>query len=159
MITKPATKFYKIYHMIGTGFYVGYTPVAPGTVASVATLPLYFILRPFPWTLYLGITLLLFLVGVKAANEIQKVLGQPDPGIVVIDEIVGYLLTLFLLPKTIGFVVGGFFLFRLFDIFKPFGIRKIDQNPNLAGFGTMADDAIAGIYSNLVLQVVHLLLK
>ena len=159
MITKPTTKFYKIYQMIGTGFYVGYTPVAPGTVASVATLPLYFILRFFPWTLYLGITLLLFLVGIKAANEIEKVLGQPDPGIVVIDEIVGYLLTLFLLPKTIGFVVGGFFLFRLFDIFKPLGIRKIDQNPNLAGFGTMADDAIAGIYSNLVLQVVHLLLK
>jgi phosphatidylglycerophosphatase A len=159
MITKSTVKFYKIYQVIGTGFYLGYAPVAPGTLASAATILLYFLLQLFPWPVYLGITLLLFLVGVKAAKEIEKAIGQQDPGIVVIDEVVGYLLTLFLLPKTIGFVIGGFFLFRVFDIFKPLGIRKIDQNPNLNGFGTMADDAIAGIYSNLVLQVVHLFLK
>lgn len=138
---------------------MGYAPIAPGTIASLATIPLYLILHSFHWFIYLGVTLFLFAIGVKAAGVVEKIMGQQDPGIIVMDEIVGYLLTLFLLPKTIWLIIVGFFIFRLFDIFKPLGIRKIDQNPNLGGLGTMTDDAIAGIYSNLVLQGVHFFLK
>jgi len=159
MSVKSSTKLYKIYELLGTGLYVGYAPVAPGTVASLATIPLYLILHRFHWAVYLGVMVLLFSIGIKAAGEIEKVVEQQDPGIMVMDEIVGYLLTLFLLPGTIWFIVGGFFLFRLFDIFKPLGIRRIDQSRNLGGFGAMADDALAGIYSNLILQGIYFFLK
>lgn len=157
MFVKSSPRFYKIYECIATGVYVGYTPIVPGTVASLVTIPLYLILNQLPGIAYLAIIILLFLVGVKATNEVERVIGQQDPSIVVVDEIVGYLIALFLLPKTFWVIVGGFFVFRLFDIFKPFGIRKVDRNPKLGGFGVMADDALAGIYSNLTLWVIYYL--
>lgn len=70
-----------------------------------------------------------------------------------IDEIVGYLVTMLFLPLHWFFIILGFFVFRIFDIVKPYPIRKIDNNPNLRGFGVMLDDVLAGIYANIVLQI------
>jgi phosphatidylglycerophosphatase A len=96
-------------------------------------------------------------VGFFAAGSAEKILNQKDPGPIVIDEIAGMLITLIAAPPYIWVWVLGFFIFRFFDIAKPFPIRWIDANLN-GGAGIMLDDVMAGIYSFLVLQALLLFL-
>lgn len=94
--------------------------------------------------------LLLFLLGVRASGAMQKQLG-PDPSQVVVDEVVGFWIAMFALPKSLILVAIGFVLFRIFDIWKPFPVRKMERFPG--GWGIMADDAMAGIYTNVLLRL------
>lgn len=149
--------------IVTTGCFSGYSPFASGTAGTVIAIPLYLALLAIirlsdapwiGWGLYTVVTILLFAVGTRGANKIEAATQQKDNGIIVIDEIVGYLVTMFLLPQGWLFVVLGFFVFRFFDILKPYPIRKLDKNPNLKGFGVMIDDVLAGVYGNIVLQIV-----
>jgi len=145
--------------VIATFFGIGYSPVAPGTMGALAVTLLYWYLPTFS-ILYLlaGVWVVIFL-GVRCSTVVEKAeqekLGQEkgtDPGFIVIDEVAGMLIALIALPKTLPHVAAAFILFRIFDIFKPFPVRKFEKLP--AGWGIMFDDVMAGIYANLILQVV-----
>ena len=138
--------------LIATGLYSGYLPKAPGTWGSLVGLLLFFLLQKFSLPLYLTVLAGLFIVGTFAAGETEKILDSRDPGIVVIDEIVGMLISLIAIPAKPLYLLLGFILFRLFDIVKPFPIRLIDQRFH-GGLGIMLDDVVAGIYALAALHV------
>jgi len=138
--------------LLATGFYSGYLPKAPGTWGSLVGLLLFFMLQDLSLPFYLAVVAGLFVVGSFAAGETEKILDSRDPGIVVIDEIVGMLIALIAIPVTPLFLLLGFILFRFFDIVKPFPIRLIDQRFH-GGLGIMLDDVIAGIYTLVVLHI------
>jgi len=140
-----------IIYLIGTGLGSGYTPIAPGTAGSLLAVA---ILLIFPLHVYWWIFLIvaLFFAGVWVSTKIERERVK-DPGIVVIDEIVGQWLALLLLPPTLFYLVGGFLLFRFFDIVKPFPINRSQTLKE--GWGIMIDDVLAGIYANLILQIIH----
>ena len=140
---------------ISTGAYSGYLPKAPGTWGSLVGLGLFLLLHELSMPVYLAVTGAVFAVGVFTAGETEKILDHRDPGIVVIDEIAGMLVTLTAAPAIPLAIVLGFILFRIFDILKPFPIRLVDQRFN-GGLGIMLDDIVAGIYSLAVLQVILL---
>ena len=137
---------------IATGMYSGYLPKAPGTWGSLVGLFLFFMLHTLSLPVYLAVVAGLFLVGSFAAGEAEKIMDHKDPGLVVIDEIVGMLITMIAVPATPLAMALGFILFRIFDIAKPFPIGFIDQRFH-GGLGIMLDDVMAGIYSLVVLQV------
>ncbi len=143
------------FHVVAaTGIFSGYAPVAPGTAGTLAAIPFYLLLVRAGWIPYILISLVLFFIGMKGANRVEEATERQDNGIIVIDEIVGYLVTMLFLPQHWMFVILGFFVFRVFDILKPYPIRKLDKNPNLKGFGVMIDDVAAAVYGNIVLQIV-----
>lgn len=144
--------------IISTGFGVGYFPLAPGTMGSLAALIVYWIC-PEVTPLQLAIIILgIAAIGIYAATiterEMKTKLGQnsgTDPGIVVIDEVVGMLIALLFVPKTTLFLIAAFILFRIFDIAKPFPARRMERLHG--GWGIMLDDVIAGVYANLAIQI------
>lgn len=137
---------------VATFGYVGYFPVAPGTAGSAAALALFALVR---WiggpVLELGTIAAVCVIGVWAASRTEIALGKKDPGIVVIDEVAGMLITLALLPVSIPAVVLGFLLFRLFDVIKPYPAAQLEHLHG--GLGIMLDDVFAGLYSYLVLRL------
>lgn len=151
------------YTFVSTGCLSGYAPVASGTFGTAVAIPIYLALlavgrasgRPsLQWGVYLAVTVALFWLGVQGADKIEQAVAQKDSGIIVIDEIVGYLVTMLFVPQQWFSIVLGFFVFRFFDILKPYPIRKLDQNPNLHGFGVMIDDVLAGVYGAIVMHLV-----
>ena len=132
--------------------YVGYFPIAPGTAGSLAALALFAFIR---WIgvpmIELGAIVAVFAIGVWSASGTEAALGRKDPGIVVIDEVLGMLITLALLPVSIPGVIAGFLLFRVFDVIKPYPAAQLEHLHG--GLGIMADDAVAGLYSYLVLRL------
>jgi len=141
----------QIIMAIATGLYSGYLPKAPGTWGSVVGLILYYFLHSLSLPTYLITVGVLLVVGVFAAGSAEKIMDRKDPGQVVIDEIVGILITLTAAPAHPVIWLLGFGLFRFFDILKPFPINWFDKNIQ-GGVGIMMDDVVAGIYSFLVLQ-------
>jgi phosphatidylglycerophosphatase A len=142
-----------IARLIATGFYTGYAPKAPGTAGSLFGLFLYWAI-PGSKSVYslVGIALIFF-TGVWAANQVEKETKVHDNQIIVIDEIVGMLITVALFEKTLIWLVVGFLLFRFFDIMKPFPAKSSEKIPH--GWGVMMDDVIAGIYSALSLRLIY----
>ena len=138
---------------IATVAFCGYAPVAPGTVGSAAGLVVYLIVW---WTRSPAIEVALiaatFVVGVWSATLAERHFGGTDPGPVVIDEVLGMLLTLAFIPVGFSGALAGFVLFRVFDVIKPFPADRLERLHG--GLGIMADDAMAGIYANLCLRLV-----
>ena len=132
--------------------YVGYFPIAPGTAGSLAALALFALIR---WiggpAVEVVVIVAVFALGVWAANGTELALGRKDPGVVVIDEVLGMLITLALLPVSIWGVVLGFLIFRVLDVVKPYPAAQLEHVHG--GMGIMADDAVAGIYSHLLLRI------
>jgi phosphatidylglycerophosphatase A len=136
---------------LGTGLGAGFSPVAPGTAGSavgVAIAAAAFSAR-VPAA---AVALLLFPVGVWAAGVCARRYGAHDHGRIVVDEIVGQLIALATFPAGPGWLIAGFLLFRFFDIVKPFPAGRIDRGWRTP-LGVMADDAVAGLYANLALQL------
>ncbi len=133
----------------GTGFF----PIAPGTVGTGVALFFWWFLLPIHPLMALGIIVFSFFVGVWSAGIAEEVWGS-DPGRVNWDEWVGTLIAVWFLPKTSFVIIVAFVLFRIFDIFKPWPIHRLEKLPG--GWGIMADDVVAGIYSNLILHIVFL---
>jgi len=138
--------------LIATGCYSGYLPKAPGTWGSLVGLLLFFLLHTLSLEIYLSVVGGIFVIGTFAAGEAEKIMDHQDPGLVVIDEIVGILITMIAVPATPLFMILGFALFRIFDIWKPFPVGFVDQRFH-GGLGIMLDDVVAGIYSLLILQL------
>ena len=152
------------YRFLATGFGSGYSPIAPGTAGAIMG-----ILLLYGWQLItpegyfvetnfiplLIVTIIFNMIGVFATNKVEKDWG-PDPSRVVIDEIVGVWIAVLWIPPTLLNWALAFVLFRFFDIAKPLGIRKLEAIKG--GWGVMLDDVLAGVYSNLALQVIYRLL-
>lgn len=147
-----------ISKIIATTFGIGYCPLAPGTAGSLFILVLYWLLPEISNLIFLLIIIFLFTIGVFSASIVEKEtinrLGSNkghDPSIIVIDEVIGMLIAVFAIPKTIPYLIAAFILFRLFDIVKPFPINKSQKIPY--GWGIVIDDVIAGIYANIAIQI------
>ncbi len=126
-------------------------PKAPGTFGTLSAIPLYFLMNDLSLWWYVLITILITLIGIYLCAYTSKALGVHDHGGIVIDEIAGYLITMIAVPLDWLWVITGFVLFRLFDIFKPWPISWIDKNIQ-GGFGIMLDDVLAGLFSLFILQ-------
>jgi len=142
---------------IATGGFSGYLPKAPGTWGSLVGLALFLLLGRLELSLYLAVVATLLVAGFFAAGSAEKILDKKDPGVVVIDEIVGMLITLTGAPLTWPFLLAGFLCFRFFDILKPFPVRWAERSFN-GGVGIMLDDVLAGLYGLACLWVLRLLL-
>lgn len=137
---------------IATGGGVGYFPRFPGTLGSLVGVALFFVLRGLPMVPY-GITLTaLFFLASWASTGAEFFFQKKDSQKIVIDEVMGMLVTLTAIPFSWGAVVLGFVLFRIFDIWKPFPIRLVqDRCPR--GWGVVGDDVVAGVYANLAIRL------
>jgi phosphatidylglycerophosphatase A len=143
---------------IATGMYSGLIPKAPGTWGSLfALLPWYFC-RNLSLYHYLIVLISLFILGFFSAGSAEKILDQPDPGCIVIDEILGMFITLTLAPNHPAAWITGFLLFRFFDIVKPFPVSWLDTHLH-GGIGIMMDDVVAGLYALICLQVIWLVVE
>ena len=146
--------------LCGSVFYIGFIPGAPGTYASIATTLgfffIFFFSHRIPPALHVSAVCLISIAGVLASAAISKNTGIKDPSYVVIDEVAGQLVTFLFLPVSALNLILGTIAFRLFDIWKPFPIRRLESLED--GVGVMADDLLAGVYANLVLQIVKILL-
>ena len=147
----------QLFMAIATGCYTGKLPKAPGTWGSLAAFVPWFFIKGLSLPIYLAIVTALFVVGFFAAGAAEKIMDQPDPGCIVIDEIVGMLITLTLAPAHPAAWLLAFILFRLFDIFKPFPVSWLDGHIH-GGMGIMLDDVMAGIYALVCLQIIWALL-
>ncbi|KGP63428.1 phosphatidylglycerophosphatase [Legionella norrlandica] len=139
-------------YFVAFGFGSGLMSVAPGTWGTLAAVPLYLLIINAHWSVYLLGVILAFILGVWVSDKVSRDLGIHDYKGVVWDEVVGYLLTMFLVPKGIVWMLTGFILFRLFDIWKPQPIRIIDQRIQ-GGFGIMLDDILAAVPAWCILQI------
>jgi phosphatidylglycerophosphatase A len=150
----PSRSFASIATLLATGFGSGYAPVAPGTAGSAVGLLLFWPLHGVDVAGQVAATVVLFFAGTAAATRVAERVGKKDPGIVVVDEIVGMWVTLLFLPLTAVTAVAGFVFFRAMDVWKPWPARALEALPR--GWGIMSDDVMAGVYANLLLRVVLL---
>jgi phosphatidylglycerophosphatase A len=138
---------------IATVGYAGYFPIAPGTVGSAAGLVVYLLVW---WTqsavVEVGLIAVLFFAGVWAGTTAERYFGGIDPGPIVLDEVVGMLITLAFIPVGLSGAIAGFVLFRIFDVIKPFPAGRLERLHG--GLGVMADDAMAAVYANIALRAV-----
>lgn len=137
---------------LASGFGAGFAPRAPGTVGTLASLLPWLALRELPLTLYAAVLIFAFALGVWASNWVIRRTGVQDPSVVVLDEFVGLWIALAAAPRGWPWALAGFALFRLFDIWKPWPVRWADAKVG-GGFGAMLDDALAGLYALIVLQI------
>lgn len=139
---------------LATFFGAGKFPKAPGTIGTLATIPIWYFLAqtgPIP---YMLVTFSLIPIGVWAAQAYENFSGRHDSKEIVIDEVVGFLITMTWLPVTWQSAVIGFIVFRFLDIVKPPPIRQLDQKVK-GGFGVMVDDIAAGIIGSIIMQIIY----
>ncbi len=138
--------------IISSFFGVGYFPVAPGTLTSFLVILAYkFYLFRLGWSLHLLILFLLFFIGVYASTKVESETRKKDPRKIVIDEACGQLLVLFRMSDAWFPLLSGFILFRIFDIAKPYPIKKVEALPS--GWGIMMDDMVAAIYAGVIVNL------
>lgn len=140
----------KIAKGVATVAYAGYAPIAPGTVGSAVAAVVYWVLPEMAPTTGVLLSLFLLLLGIWASSIAEGVYGR-DASRIVIDEFAGFFVAVLLVPKTLVIIILGFFIFRFFDIFKPFPIRLAEKLKG--GLGVMADDLLAGIATNMLLRL------
>ncbi len=143
--------------LFASGFGVGYSPIAPGTAGTLVAIPIYFFLSFIPFPLYELTIITFFFLSSWISERAEKEWGKRDHPRIVIDEIMGFFITMLWLPKTMLFIILGFFLFRFFDIVKPPPIRLLERAKG--GYGVVLDDVLAGVYANIVLQIMRLFIK
>jgi phosphatidylglycerophosphatase A len=143
-----------------SAFHIGFIPGAPGTYASIATTLVFFAIFYFSGRILPGLHLaavcIISILGIFASAAVSRSTGNKDPQFVVIDEVAGQLLTFLFLSVNPFNLILGTILFRAFDIWKPFPIRKLESLGG--GVGIMADDLLAGVYANVILQLITRLL-
>lgn len=141
---------------MATFFGLGYFPVAPGTLTSAIIVLLYkFFLHRLDWPIYLLLFFVFFALGVYVSDVTSRMLKKEDPRTVVIDEAAGQFIALFLLNPSWALCAASFFLFRFFDIIKPFPIRRFETFPG--GLGIMLDDIAAAIFTGILINTFLLL--
>jgi len=141
-------------HVLAYGFGTGLVPVAPGTAGTLVGVVLFRAIAQLRPAYYAAVTAVLGAAGIFICEQTANDLGMADPGAIVWDEIVGYLVAMYRLPVSWGWVVFGFVVYRIFDVWKPYPIGLIEEGFGV-GTGIMADDVVAGVYAWCVLQLVR----
>ena len=142
-------------HFLAFGFGSGLAPIAPGTFGTLAAVPLFLLMQPLSITAYLLITTLVCITGIWICGKSSSLLGVHDHSGIVWDEFAGFFITMIAAPPGWLWIVLGFVLFRLFDIWKPWPISLLDKNVD-GGLGIMVDDIVAGIFASVALQIIAL---
>ncbi|MBY5948182.1 phosphatidylglycerophosphatase A [Photobacterium rosenbergii] len=139
------------WHFLATGFGSGLSPIIPGTMGTVAAIPLYLLMAQLPFTVYLLITLVAALIGITICQKTSDDMGVHDHGSIVWDEFVGFWITMAIAPVVSWqWVLAGFVLFRFFDMVKPWPISWLDKHVH-GGLGIMVDDILAGFMAMIAL--------
>lgn len=146
----PESFLDKVVTFIATGAYSGFFPFAPGTAGTLAAVPVYLFLSWLASPFYLIALLALLPVSFWSAGRAEKIFKKKDSGFIVIDEIVGFMVTMFHVPFGWRYIIAGFLLFRFFDITKIYPARAMEKMGG--GMGVLMDDVVAGIYASLALQ-------
>jgi phosphatidylglycerophosphatase A len=142
--------------IIASVFYIGHIPFASGTFGTLAGVAFIWLVQPS--VMWQAIVLALTVViGIKAADVAEKAYGTKDSSQIVIDEVAGYFCSVIFLPLTPVYIIAAFFLFRIFDIWKPWPVCTFEKLKG--GLGVMMDDVAAGILTNLILQIVRLVIN
>lgn len=139
--------------IMATFFFLGYSPIIPGTMGSLAGMAIYLLVRD-NLTVYIGVSIFLTVVGFLFSGKAEEIFREKDCCKIVIDEVCGMCLCFLFIPFNIKSLILGFFLFRLFDVVKPYPARQVQNLKGSAGI--MLDDIIAAVYTNIVLQIFHL---
>ncbi len=140
-------------HFLSFGFGSGYMPVAPGTFGTLVAIPVFLLLSQFDTGLYAAILVVMFFLGIWVCGYTSHALGVHDHKAIVWDEVVGYMITMLMVPPTFLNICAGFVLFRLFDIWKPWPINLLDKHVH-GGLGIMLDDVLAGLFALVILQLI-----
>ena len=144
----------RIILFFAAGFGTGFSPIVPGTIGTLVAIPIELLFSSIRSPVYELTLIAFFFLSTWISDRAQGHWGRGDDRRIVIDEMMGYLVTMLWIPKTIFFVSIGFFLFRLFDVIKPPPIRRLEGLKG--GFGVVLDDVMAGVYANIILQIIHL---
>jgi len=144
-------------HLLAFGFGAGLSPKAPGTVGTVVAVLIYLLLPAMSVLAFAGLIVVSFVFGIWICGKTSEDLGVHDHGGIVWDEFVGYWITMFMAPSGLIWVLIGFVLFRLLDIFKPWPIKWADKELS-GGLGIMLDDVLAGIMAALCIQALVVLI-
>ena len=147
----------RLFMAIATGFGLGYLPKAPGTWGTLLALPIHYFIVQLPLQGYVSAIAIIIVIAIVSAGSAEKILDKPDPGIVVIDEVAGMLITMIAIPNHPLAWLLAFGFFRLFDILKPFPVNFFDQRFH-GGLGIVLDDLMAGVYALASVQLLWLLL-
>ena len=139
--------------LFATGFGVGFSPIVPGTMGTLMAIPIYYFLSSISTPVYELTLAAFFFFSSWIAGQAERYWKKKDDQRIVIDEIMGFLVTMLWIPKSPLFITAGFLLFRFFDILKPFPIRRLERVK--AGYGVVLDDVLAGVYANLVLHLIY----
>jgi phosphatidylglycerophosphatase A len=142
---------------LATGLGVGYSPIVPGTTGTLLAIPIFLLLSCIPSPVYEWTIIAFFFLACWVSDKAQSHWGKKDDQRIVIDEIMGFFTAMMWLPKTTLFVALGFVLFRVFDIVKPPPVRRLEQVRG--GYGVVLDDVMAGVYANIVLQIIRLMIR
>ncbi len=147
----------KIVKLIATSGGLGYSSIAPGTAGSLGGVVIYMIIKNSAAT-YLAVTLALLAAGFIVSGPAERIFNKKDAKPIVIDEVCGLLISLFMIPFSWAALIIGFLLFRTMDVIKPFPCRRIEKFSG--SLGVMGDDILVGIYSNIALRItLHFIIK
>ncbi|WP_369814365.1 phosphatidylglycerophosphatase A [Erwinia sp. Leaf53] len=153
-VAKSRLKMSNPWHLLATGFGSGLSPWMPGTAGSIAAIPFWFLLNRLPGDLYSLAILLGICIGVYLCHRTAKDMGVHDHGSIVWDEFIGMWITLIAIPvSSWQWILAGFIIFRVLDIWKPWPIRWFDRNVH-GGMGIMVDDIVAGVISAAIIYVI-----
>ncbi|GAL06767.1 phosphatidylglycerophosphatase A [Photobacterium aphoticum] len=148
---KAKLKMNNPWHLLATGFGSGLSPIIPGTMGTLAAIPLYLLIAQLPFAVYLLIILVSAIIGIRICQKTSDDMGVHDHGSIVWDEFVGFWITMAIAPAvTWQWVLAGFVLFRFFDMVKPWPISWLDKHVH-GGFGIMVDDILAGLMAMIAL--------
>lgn len=148
----PRSVWEKPSHFIAFGFGSGAAPFAPGTFGTLMAVPFYLAMQSLSHTMYLLLVVVITLASIWLCHKVTKEIGIHDHSGMCLDEIVGYLVTMYGAPQGLIWIISGVLLFRLFDIWKPWPISYIDAQLQ-GGAGIILDDVLAGIYSLIALRI------
>jgi phosphatidylglycerophosphatase A len=148
----PKGVWYNPLYFIGFGFGAGAIPVAPGTFGTLIAIPFYWLCRNLPLSYYLGLVVCLIIFASWLSDYLSRQLKTHDHPGMCIDEFVGFFVTMINAPIGWGWIILGFVLFRIFDIWKPWPIGWIDKRVH-GGFGMVLDDVAAGMISMALIQL------
>ncbi|CAG19216.1 phosphatidylglycerophosphatase A [Photobacterium profundum] len=139
------------WHFLATGFGSGLSPIIPGTMGTVASIPLYLLIVQLPFAAYILITIVAAMIGITICQKTSDDMGVHDHGSIVWDEFVGFWITMAIAPVVNWqWILAGFVLFRFFDMIKPWPISWLDKHVH-GGFGIMVDDILAGFMAMICL--------